>query len=362
MARVLILSAAIGEGHDGPARELAASLRESGAQVAIVDGLRTMGPPFYALGVGGSPLHTPAGNALFEVEFWLLSRCPPTRRFAGWALTALGGRGLLRLIARGRPDVVVSTYPGVSEVLGRLRARGRLPVPVVSAVTDLAALRWWAHPGIDLHLVTHPESADEVRAIAGPGAEIVAVTGFSAPAFLAPPGRRGARRRLDLPEGGSVVVVSGGGWAVGDLAGAVQAALDAGAAAVVALCGRNAEVRARVEARFGAEPRVRAVGFTDRMPEVLAAADALVHSTAGLTVLEALVVGCPTISYGWSRGHVRTNNEAFARHGLAQIAHTPAELAAALRRALGTRPDPYPSWSSWPTAAEVVRDRFLPAG
>jgi processive 1,2-diacylglycerol beta-glucosyltransferase len=362
MARVLILSAAIGEGHDGPARELAAALRrDHAAAVAVADGLRAMGRPLHALGVGGSPFGSRLGNVLFDAEFWLLSRCRPTGRLAGWLLAAVSARGLLRVVALGHPDVVVSTYPGVTEVLGRLRERGRLRVPVVAAITDLAALRWWAHPGVDLHLITHPESADEVRSVAGADADVVAVTGFSAPAFLTPPRRAEARRRLDLPADGRVVVVSGGGWAVGDLVGAAQAALDAGASAVVALCGRNDEVRKRLAGGFGHEPRVRALGFTDRMPDVLAAADALVHSTAGLTVLEALVVGCPTISYGWGRGHMRANNEAFVRHGLAQVARAPDELVVALRAALGTRPEPYPSWSSWPSAAQVVRERFLTA-
>ena len=44
--------------------------------------------------------------------------------------------------------------------------------------------------------------------------------------------------------------------------------------------------------------------------------------------------GCPAISYGWGRGHLRLNNEAFLRFELAQVAGTPAELRVALRRAL----------------------------
>src|SRR5207237_1219851 len=81
---------------------------------------------------------------------------------------ALGGRALLRLIAGLKADYVVSTYPGTSEIFGRLRLAGRLKIPVASAITDLAALRYWSHPGVDLHLVTHPESVAEVRSIAGP--------------------------------------------------------------------------------------------------------------------------------------------------------------------------------------------------
>ena len=44
--------------------------------------------------------------------------------------------------------------------------------------------------------------------------------------------------------------------------------------------------------------------------------------------------GCPAISYGWGRGHVRVNNAAFRRFGLAEVAETPAELRAAVARAL----------------------------
>ena len=42
-------------------------------------------------------------------------------------------------------------------------------MPCYSSITDLAGLRFWAHPGIDLHFVTHPESMEEVEQIAGAG-------------------------------------------------------------------------------------------------------------------------------------------------------------------------------------------------
>jgi processive 1,2-diacylglycerol beta-glucosyltransferase len=115
-------------------------------------------------------------------------------------------------------------------------------------------------------------------------------------------------------------------------------------------------VRASLQARFAGEPRLRAEGFTDRMGDWLAAADALVHSTAGLTVLEAIVRGCPVISYGWGRGHIRANNDAYRRFGLAEVATTRPQLDAALRRALAHRPEPDLSMTQIPTAAaEVLR-------
>jgi UDP-N-acetylglucosamine:LPS N-acetylglucosamine transferase len=251
------------------------------------------------------------------------------------------------------PDVVISTYPGATEVLGELRRRGRIHAPVVSAITDLAALRYWAHPGVDLHLITHPESAEEVRRIA-PASEIVCVRGLTDERFYEPRVQADARRELGLPAEGPVVIVSGGGWAVGDLEGAAEEALALPGATVVCLCGRNDELRSRLGDRFAGEPRVRVEGFTDRMPDWFAAADLLVHSTAGLTVLEAIMSGCGVVSYGWGVGHVRVNNEAFARFGLAEVAGRREKLPAALGRALAAKPEPDASFAALPSAASVL--------
>ena len=82
------------------------------------------------------------------------------------------------------------------------------------------------------------------------------------------------------------------------------------------------------------------MGFTDRMSDVLAASDALIHSTAGLMVLEAIIRGCPVISYGFGYGHVRASNRALERFGLAQVARRRTELPLALEAALSQRPSP----------------------
>ena len=68
--------------------------------------------------------------------------------------------------------------------------------------------------------------------------------------------------------------------------------------------------------------------------------------------------GCPVISYGWGRGHIRANNRAYRRFGLADVATTRPALAAALRRALAARREPDRSQAELPTAAGVVRTRF----
>jgi processive 1,2-diacylglycerol beta-glucosyltransferase len=346
VARALILSADLGAGHDLPAELLAEAFRERGVEATIADGLTEMGALTQALGRRGAETILRHAPRVFDAQYWLIQRFPPTRRLGAWLLERVGRQGLLRLVERERPDVIVSTYPGTTEVLGRLRRAGRVHVPCVAAITDLAALRFWAHPGIDRHLIIHEESRAEVAAIAGADADIRHVRGLSRPQFDDPPSRARARAALGLPAG-PLVLVTGGGWGVGDLRRAAGAARAVGATPVV-LCGTNDGLRARLD-RAG----VRTEGFTTRICEWLAAADALVHSTAGLTVREAELCGTWAISYGWGVGHIRINNAAYRRFGLAAVADSEQALEEELRRALAS-PRPRLRGSGLPAAVDEV--------
>jgi len=86
----------------------------------------------------------------------------------------------------------------------------------------------------------------------------------------------------------------------------------------------------------------------------MAAADVLIHPTGGLTVLEAIMCGLPPISYGWGRGHIRANNAAFVRFGLADVVSRRDNLQPAIRRALARGKTPTPAFRKLPTAASFV--------
>jgi UDP-N-acetylglucosamine:LPS N-acetylglucosamine transferase len=259
----------------------------------------------------------------------------------------------MRTVEEHQPDVVVSTYPGVTAVLGMLRENRRLLVPVHSAITDLAGLRYWTHPGVDLHYVTHPESIEEVERLVGPGS-VEWMRPPIARDFLMPRTRVAAREALDVPAHGRLVLVSGGGWGIGDLEGAIDAALSGEDTLVVCIAGRNDAAREKLEQRYANNERVRVLGFTEQMSDWMAAADAMVHSTAGLTVLEAHIRGCPVVSYGFSAGHLRANNAAFERFGLAEVARSEHELESVLRHLTRERRPPDSSFASLPSISSRV--------
>jgi processive 1,2-diacylglycerol beta-glucosyltransferase len=355
--RILIFSSDIGAGHDLPARILADAIRDRrpGAHVEIVDSLEAAGPVVHRAVRVNAERMLERFPRLFDAQYHAFTRVAPIRWAASRAAYRLARSGLRRAIDRAAPDVIVSTYPGANEVLGRMRRRGECPMPLVSAITDLAALRFWAHPDFDLHLIIHAESEREVRELAGPRTRIAHVSGLTDPQFLEPGDRGEARRDLGLPPAGPVVLISGGGWGVGDLEGAAGVCLAAAPdTCAVVLCGNNDALRTRLDDVFAREPRLRTAGFTERMGDYLAAADVLIHSTAGLTMLEAQIRGARAISYGWGVGHIRDNNRAYRDFGLADVASTAGELSAALRGALESPREPDVSLARLPAAADLV--------
>jgi len=326
--RVLILSADVGEGHAAAARALAEQIEHSphAAEVTIIDGLAAMGPLLRPVVEDGYRVQLRFMPWTYTVIYWLLEHVMPIRAIARRLLCRLGARPLARAIAEHAPDVIVSTYPAVTVVLARLRRTGVVSCPTVATITDLTGLFFWAQPGIDMHLVMYGQSLSSVERIAGEGS-VQLVRPLISAEFLRPRSPAGARRALGLPEEGRVVVVSGGGWGVGDIAGAVEEFIKVEeVSSIVCLAGRNEPLAERLRRVFAHEARVHVYGFTDRMPDVLAAADVLVHSTGGVTCLEAKAAGTPVVSYGLPVGHARLNTRAMAELDLLRLARDTDEL------------------------------------
>lgn len=354
--RVLVLSAEVGESHAAMARALARDLerRHPGATVTVVNDFSVLGPRLGRLLSRGFRYHLGTVQWSYDLAYLFFTRVGPARRAGELALYALGGSALAATVAGHAPDVVVSTYPVLNPVLARLRAAGRLQCPVVAVVGPLAGLGFWVQPGIDLHVLNYAEALPAVRRRAG-SARARPVRPLVREEFFAPVPRAAARSALGIAADRGVVIVSGGGWGAGDLSGAIDACVAVPGVHVIAVAGRNALLRRTLAARFGDGDAVTVLGFTDRMRELLCAANVLVTATAGLSCLEARLCGCPTVCYGFPVGHVRDNTRALQRHGLARIATTPAELSRQVENLLAeARPQSCPALGPLPSAAELV--------
>ena len=271
----------LGEGHVAAARALSEGLRALGTvDVVSRDGLSAFGAVTRHMIRDGYRWQLRWAPWTYSAMYWLVTRVAPC---AGGRVGA----------GRRRPAPPAPDRPPRAARRGRhdppradLRPRSDAPAaqardPAVCGDHRPRRYRLWAHRGADLHLVMHEHGVAPVELVAGAGSAAL-VRPIVAARFLEFADRETARRRLGLRVGGRLVAVSGGGSGVGDLRGAVDAALGCDDTDVVVLAGRNETRRASLEERYDATQRVHVWGFTERMDDVLRAADVAVHSTGGV--------------------------------------------------------------------------------
>jgi processive 1,2-diacylglycerol beta-glucosyltransferase len=335
--RVLILSASYGSGHNAVARALDASLQAAGAETRIVDHFRDLVHPAFdrwSRRLYGAILRR--APALWGFGYWVGDRLSPSSGLV-FGMGSLGTPRLLSLLERERPDLVVSTHPTPAGALSDLRRRGVTRIPHALVYSDFAVHRQWIPPLVDLHCVP----AESVRAdlIAhGIAPDRVLASGLPVRAeFEQPADPTSARRALGLDLERPVVLAMAGafGW-TGDLPAATGVLRDLPVplqALIVA--GHDGALRARLQESIrGAGRRVRVLGYTDEMRQLMAAADLLVTKAGGVSLAEAIACDLPVVCFGSLPGHERRNERFIVEAGAALRARSAAELGAVVRRTL----------------------------
>ena len=332
---VLILSAAMGEGHNAAARALTEAMRQQWPECSIeqLDIVELRGPHF------AEALRWSYGFQLRVVPGtyqWLYDVLCRRHLFTVLLKAVFGsffGRRLAPTLARRQPDLVVSTYPLASAALDWLRSKRGYRVPTVTYIPAFHVHPVWTYPGIDLHFVMYDSAAEDART---PGVESSLVVG-------APPVRHGfgdlsrakARAELGLAEDAFIVLMTGGAWGLGSLERGVRGLVDlppASPVQVIAVCGKNETLRQRLHALGAPQERLWILGYVDTMPTLMAAADVVVTNGAGVTVLEALRTPRPVIAFEPLAGHGRAATEVMERLDLALVCDDPDDLVAAVQQ------------------------------
>lgn len=332
---VLILTAAVGGGHEALAEGLTRELSELGNyDIATRDGPRE---------VSRLLAWTLRAGYLFQLNHanWTIRPVfkVKTNRFIAPRLRTiyglLYGRRLLGKIQTQRPDIIISTYPIMTCVLDSLRHSGRLRIPVVTAIADYGVHDLWVGPSTTLHFVVSDASR---RLVQNAGGRAIVVRVPVDDRFSSSPERVIARRQLELPCDKTVVLIAAGAWGVGDLSPAVRAAIEVGAYPVV-ITGKNELVRTRLLQQFPEPTTARIVGWTDQMPIYLAAANCLVQNGGGMTCHEAGAVGIPVLFFRPLPGHGELNALTMEKAGVTWRLQHERDLAPAIQRVMtGTSP------------------------
>lgn len=331
--RALLLTSKTGGGHVSLAEALRDQLEDS-FHCEIIDPQPSIVHTHYRL-VSRYALR------LWQMEYRLADR--PHRALAAHRLFArLMGRPMRRLLAREKPDLIISTYSFfTAAMLNAIRAIGR-PTATALLLSDPQNVHatWLAIKDVDSILA--PTRETETQALkAGFSSTQVHLSGWPVRSqFHAPVDTtwdRGAElRALGLDPDCFTIFLQGGGEGTARFGRTVDAILAVGKAAetppvqIILAVGTNEVLRTR----YANTPGVYALPFTKEIARYMALAHVIMGKAGPNMLFESVTLGKPFIATTYIPGQETPNLDFIRRHRLGWVALETDEQAALIRNLL----------------------------
>ncbi|HEY0080741.1 MAG TPA: glycosyltransferase [Pyrinomonadaceae bacterium] len=341
---MLILSASAGAGHVRAAEAVERAIVGMGVagEVRHVDTLSYTNKLFRHL---YSKAYLEMVNKMPEVLGWLYDQLdkPWQNERRRLALDKLNTRPFVKLLGQYQPDITICTHFLPAEIISWLKAKERVSFPQAIVVTDFDVHAMWLCHHYEQYFVALEETRVHMERLGIPS-EKISVTGIPIdPLFSQTKDKREMRRKHGLLEDRQTILLSAGGFGVGPVEHILQSLLELKSKAqVVALCGRNEELKSRVESLANKLPAthpvaVRAVGYTTEMDEFMSASDVLLGKPGGLTTSEALAKGLVFCIVNPIPGQEERNSDHLLEEGVAIRCNNLPALAFKLDRLLEDR-------------------------
>ncbi len=347
--RVLVLSVSAGAGHVRAAQAVAshAAVDFPRMDVHHID-MMTLVPGWFRRLY--SDLYMKLAGGLPEAWGWLYRKTGRADHGAAHGdnlpdrarrlVQRLCARRLFDELERYQPDAILCTHFLPAELLGGAVIQRKLDVPVWVQVTDFDLHPMWVHDGVFGYFVANEELAWRLQAMGVPPSRAM-VSGIPVmPGFLHRPDRGSAAARFGLDPTKLTVLMMGGGGGLGMDATLVRRLLIRHPALqVVVMAGRNASLLAELQAMTADFPdQLRALGYTDEVPALMACADLAITKPGGLSTSECLVAGLPMLLVNPIPGQEERNAAWLMQEGVALRADDPVTLQFRLSRLLQDRP------------------------
>jgi len=223
------------------------------------------------------------------------------------------------LIKKYRPDAIICTHPFPAGATSWLKKKHPDDFLFATVITDYSVHQMWIYPNVDRYFVAREAMKTDLIA-AGLTPQHICVTGIPVTgSFHRAEDRPGILRALGLTDTQPVVLIMGGGLGLGGVDFALmQLEKMTMPLQILVVAGRNAELKARVEAIAArSQHKVEAWGYSTRVRELMAAATLLISKPGALTISEALAAELPMLLHEPIPGPETENAVYAARRGTA---------------------------------------------
>ena len=328
--RILILSASVGNGHTIAAESLkqAFEINNLAAEVRHEDVLKFTNPLFRRLYAKG---YIDLVNKAPELVGWMYDQLdePWKNEKRRLFFDKLNTKPLIKMIRECDPDWIVCTHFLPAEIVSDLKANGKLSCPQAIVVTDFDMHALWLSRNYEHYFVALDETMAYLETLGFPS-EKITVSGIPiAPLFSETKSKARMREKYGLDPEMPTVILSLGGFGVGRIDRLLNALRSIRRPAqILAMCGRNEDLKRQLEAASNADDIVRviAVGYTKAMDEYMTASDLIVGKPGGLTTCEALAKGLVFVIVNPIPGQEERNSDHLLENGAAIRSNNPATL------------------------------------
>ncbi len=239
------------------------------------------------------------------------------------AFDKLNTRAFVKLLEQEQPDITICTHFLPAEIISWLKAKERLSTQQAIVVTDFDVHAMWLCHHYEHYFVALDETRAHLEHL-GIAAPKITVSGIPIdPVFTRLKDKREMRAKHGLAPERTTILVSAGGFGVGPIQHLMSSLLELKhPAQVIAICGRNAEMKAEIETVTSQIPAshpvaFKVVGYTTEMDEYMAAADILLGKPGGLTTSEALASGLLFVIVNPIPGQEERNSDHLLEEGVA---------------------------------------------
>jgi UDP-N-acetylglucosamine:LPS N-acetylglucosamine transferase len=336
--QIVVLYAGIGEGHRSAAKAIKADVERKypGADVDLKDMFEFLTPAQKEAQKRGYDFMTKYTPGVYDWFFRSImfagkekERIPTLFTGDAWHEEDVG-----KYLAEKKPAVVVSTFNHATEVLIRLREKGKLDgVPIAWQHTDYVPEMYFVNLSkyIDMTFLPH-DSLREYWIRKGVAPENAITTGMPVNALAwkaqSPEERAAFLRSKGLDPNIPIVSLMGGSAGVGNFAAQVRSIVREvkGPLQIVVMAGHNERQIAKLQAMTAPgylPPGVTVMPLGRQEQEdvfnYLRASSVFVTKSGGLTPTEAAVIGVPMVLLDINGGQERYNANLFGRVRLALV-------------------------------------------
>ena len=303
MKKILILTVTAGNAHNACARIMKEEIeRTTEAEVRIVDLFRSFSSAQQVwVEDTGYNISVSRFRHIYNAFYNHYKKLDPATRYTNATQNACIATtdGLLQYILEFQPDAIFCTHYAGAIALADLRLAFSLPCTVITTCLDFVLSPFWESAiGVDYFVIPNEDFIEEClyegfrrEQLLPYGLPVNTLEGVD---------RTSARKELGLQDKFTALILFGGGsWKGGyDIYRMAARALKGRNARLIVVNGKDEKSYQKIEKEKRDDGlEIVNVGFTDKLPLYLCAADVVINKCGGASTAETMNAGRPMIAY-----------------------------------------------------------------